>query len=177
MNYRKLLLLVTVPLVLLLLTNTHNAFAWDFGPFSGFQGFQGFHHWGLFSNGQSEAFGCGAYCQGQRDAIYDHDNGYQYNPVGQCIPCHSEFYWHNFHQGYDAQWSQYQSQNTEQNTNVYVNNSPGAYVNTAQNSNQEQGQSQEQGPSWTNPQCLNTDNVNGVCSNGCPWGQEPEGVG
>jgi len=92
-------------------------------------------------------------------------------------PCHSEFYWHNFHQGYDAQWSQYQSQNTEQNTNVYVNNSPGAYVNTAQNSNQEQGQSQEQGPSWTNPQCLNTDNVNGVCSNGCPWGQEPEGVG
>jgi len=79
---------------------------------------------GVYSNG---------FYAGQQDAIYDHDNNLVYNPVGSCIPCHSEVYWHAFHQGYDAQWNQYQSQaqNTDQRTNVntYGNNN---YVNVGQ---------------------------------------------
>jgi hypothetical protein len=69
---------------------------------------------------------------GQQDAIYDHTNNLQYNPQGQCLPCHSELYWNGFHEGYDKQWNNYQS--TSQRTNVYIINSPGAYVNIDQNS-------------------------------------------
>ena len=100
-------------------------------------------------------------------------------PASMCGPqcCHSELYRHAFQEGYDQQWNTYQSQEqqTDQHTNIYINNSPGAYVNTAQSSNQGQDQSSGQGPSWTPQcqQCLNTDHMNGDCSNGCPWGQGP----
>jgi hypothetical protein len=58
--------------------------------------------------------GPGAYSNGYRagiaDAVYDHDNNLAYNPVGQCLPCHSEVYWDGFHHGYDTQWNSYQVQ-------------------------------------------------------------------
>ena len=157
-----------IPLILLLIP--HNAFAWDFGPWFGGQGF---HHWGFNNNGYQA--GCGAYCQGQQDAQYDHENNLVYNPTPQC--CHSELYNDDFKRGYDQQWNTYQSQEqqTDQHANIYINNSPGAYVNTAQSSNQGQDQSSGQGPSWT-PQCqecLDSNKVNGDCSNGCAWGQGP----
>ena len=88
----RLFLLGLMPLILLLVV-PHNAFAWDFGSlFNGFQGQgQGFHHWGFDNYGQgSGQFGCGAYCQGERDAIYDHTQGLVYNPTPAC--CHSEYY-------------------------------------------------------------------------------------
>lgn len=158
--------LLAIPLVLLLIVpHLQSALAWDFGPW-----FDGFHHLGFDNNyGQ---FSCGAYCQGQRDAAYDHDQGLVYSPYPQC--CHSEYYQQAFHEGYDQQWNTYQSQEqqTNQRSNIYINNSPGAYVNIEQSSNQ--GQSQNQGPSWTSPQCqqcLNSNNVNGDCSNGCSWRQ------
>jgi hypothetical protein len=92
-------------------------------------------HWGVGDYQQPgsgpEAYQNGWYA-GQQDAIYDHTNNLQYNPQGQCLPCHSELYWNGFHEGYDKQWNNYQS--TSQSTNVYINNSPGAYVNTDQNS-------------------------------------------
>jgi hypothetical protein len=84
------------------------------------------------------------YYQGQQDAIWDHNQGYQYNPTPAC--CHSEDFDQQFHRGYDSQWNSYQVQNSEQRTNVNVINSPGAYVNTEQSSNQGQYQSQGQGP-------------------------------
>jgi hypothetical protein len=170
----KFLLAGLVPLVILLaVPHSQSAFAWDFGSlFNGFQGQgqdQGLHHWGFNNYGQS---GCGAYCQGEQDAQYDHTQGLVYNPYPQC--CHSQIYNDDFRKGYDQQWNTYQSQEqqTDQRSNIYINNSPGAYVNTAQSSNQGQG------PSWTSSspqcqQCLNTDNVNGDCSNGCPWEQGP----
>jgi hypothetical protein len=70
---------------------------------------------------------------------------------------------------------QSQEQQTDQHTNIYVNGNNN-YINTAQSSNQGQGQSQEQGPSWTTPPCeerLGSDNTNGDCSNGCPWEGTP----
>ena len=56
---------------------------------------------------QSDQPICGAYCAGQQDAIYDHQNQLQYQPYGQCLPCHSQEYWNNFREGYDQQWSSY----------------------------------------------------------------------
>jgi len=75
------------------------------------------------------------YYTGTQDAIYDHNNNLQYNPVGQCLSCHSEIYWHGFHEGYDKQWNTYNYQSTNQGTsiNIYGN---GNYVNTDQNSAQ-----------------------------------------
>ncbi|HXP48308.1 MAG TPA: hypothetical protein VN922_00045 [Bacteroidia bacterium] len=73
---------------------------------------------------------------GQQDAIYDHDNNLQYNPAGQCLPCHSELYWNGFHEGYDKQWNSYQSTNQGTSINIYGN---GNYVNTDQNSAQSSG--------------------------------------
>jgi hypothetical protein len=145
--------------LVLLLVVPHNALAWNwangFGP-------------SLFGLGQ------GPYNNGYQaviaDAQYDHENNLVYNPYPQC--CHSEYYQQAFHEGYDHQWDTYQVQNSEQRSNIYINNSPGAYVNTEQTS----GQNQEQGPSWASPQCeqcSGSDNTNGDCSNGCPWGQGP----
>ena len=148
---RLFLLATTIPLILLLIP--HNAFAWDLGSF--------LNPTGSENNG---------YWAGQQDAIYDHNNNYQYNPHPMC--CHSQLY-DDFKNGYDQQWNTYQSQEINQHTNVYVNGNNN-YINTAQSSNQGQSQSQEQGPSWTSQcwQCLESDNINGDCSNGCP-GQGP----
>ena len=181
---KSILLAAAIPLMFLLVP--HSAFAWDWGsPLFGLglgqpynNGYQGFHHWSLNNYGQGlgeSGLGCDANCQGQRDAIYDHDNNLVYNPYPQC--CHSEYFRQAFHEGYDNQWNTYQSQeqNSNQHTNIYINNSPNAYVNTAQSNNQEQDQSQEQ-LSWDNQQCqqcLWSHNTDGDCSNGCPWGQGP----
>lgn len=71
----------------------------------------------------------------------------EYNPIGNCLSCHSKLYWHAFHQGYDQQWNSYQNQESTQGTsiNIYGNNS---YVNTAQYSGQNQ-----QGPVFNPPNC------------------------
>jgi len=165
------LLATTIPLVFLLAVphSLQSAFAWDFDSWLGGLGF---HHSGFNNYGQ---IGCGAYCQGERDAIYDHDQGLVYNPYPQC--CHSQIYNDDFRKGYDQQWNTYQSQEqqTTLHSNIYINNSPGAYVSTAQSSNQGQDQSSGQGPSWSSPQCercSDMNNVNGDCNNGC-WGQGP----
>jgi len=137
------------------------------------------HHWlGGFDNGQGYQPYNNGYQAGIADAQYDHQNNLVYNPYPAC--CHSQIYSDDFKRGYDEQWNTYQSQEqqTDQHTNIYINNSPGAYVSTAQNSNQGQDQSQEQGqgPSWTSPQCeqcLGSDNTNGNCGNGCAWRQGP----
>jgi hypothetical protein len=189
----RLFLLGLMPLILLLAV-PHNAFAWDFGSLlNGFQGqSQGFHHWGFDNNyGQNyQGLGdCGAYCQGERDAVYDHTQGLVYNPTPAC--CHSEFYQQAFHQGYDDKWNSYQSQESSQGTSINVENSPGAYVVSNQYSSQTQNplqqlaktvcgfincnQQQYLQPSLSPQceQCLGSDNTNGDCSNGCAWRQEP----
>jgi hypothetical protein len=83
------------------------------------------------------------------------------------ISCHSELYWHGFHQGYDKQWNNYNYQSTTQGTsiNIYGNNN---YVSTSQNS----GQSSQQGQ---NPS-ITTDPNPGFCSLGS-CGGEGEGEG
>jgi hypothetical protein len=48
------------------------------------------------------SIGCGAYCAGEQDAEYDHQNQLQYQPYGQCLPCHSQEYWNNFREGYNG---------------------------------------------------------------------------
>lgn len=125
---------------LLLLTTATSAHAWGWGPWLGGpnQSFQGFHHWG-FDNYQGSD--CSVYCQGQQDAIYDHEQNLVYNPVPQC--CHSEYYRQAFSEGYTHQW------NTEGHTQ-----------------NQEQNSEQKSMPAMPRQ-----NNVNGDCENGCPWGQ------
>ena len=120
-----------LPLVILAAT-IPQAKAWDGGPWS----WSGWYHQ-PYSNG---------YYAGQQDAIYDHDNNLAYNPIGQCLSCHSELYWNAFHHGYEQQWNSYQNQESTQGTsiNIYGNNN---YVNT----NQYSGQNQ-QGPD-SNPNC------------------------
>jgi len=56
------------------------------------------------------------YYAGQSDAVYDHDNNLQYNPVGQCLPCHSQLYWQGFRGGYDSEWNSYQSRGPTRTT-------------------------------------------------------------
>ena len=149
------------------------------------------HLLGSFDKGQSYqgGIGCGAYCQGERDAIYDHTQGLVYNPTPAC--CHSEYYQQAFHQGYDDKWNSFQSQESSQGTSINVKNSPGAYVVSNQYSNQQQNplqqlahtvcgfincNQQHRQPSWSSPscqECLNTNNINGDCENGCPWGKSP----
>jgi hypothetical protein len=122
---------------------TNQAFAWGYWN-DGDGG--GYHNWGIgggYENSFCQQPGPGAYENGQSDAVYDRTNNLAYNPVGQCLPCHSQLYWNGFHEGYDKQWNNYQS--TSQSTNVYLNNSPGAYLNTDQNSGQSSGPSPFQG--------------------------------
>jgi hypothetical protein len=124
-------LVLMLPLVLLTAATSigiNQARGWD-GP------------WGGGYNGPSD-FGCGAYCAGQTDAQYDHENNIGYQPYGSCLPCHSEEYWSNFRQGYDQQWNAYQGQSTDQGSsiNIYGNNN---YVNTNQYSNQQQNPLQQ----------------------------------
>lgn len=85
---------------------------------------------------------CGAFCAGEQDAQFDLQNNLQYNPIGQCIPCHSDEYWTNFHEGYDHQWNTYQSQESNQGSsiNIYGNNN---YVSTNRYSNQQQNPLQQ----------------------------------
>jgi hypothetical protein len=88
--------------------------------------------------GQSQSeVGCNAFCAGEADAVYDHNQDIQYNPVGSCLPCHSQDYWNNFHQGYDHKWNAFQAQGSDQNTKVSIigNNN---YVSTNQVNNQQQ---------------------------------------
>jgi len=127
---------------------------------------EGFHHWGDLGEGYHHwnQDGCceghwgignllqslGSYQQsgpydngynaGIADAIYDHTNNLVYNPVGQCLPCHSEIYWNGFHHGYDKQWNTYTEQSVSQGTsiNIYGNHN---FVNVAQDSGQNSGPS------------------------------------
>jgi hypothetical protein len=88
-----------------------SVYAWDGGG--------GYFYPQPYSNG---------YSAGIADAAYDHDNNLQYNPVGQCLPCHSSLYWNGFRQGYDNQWNTYTSQDQQQKStqgatiNIYGNN-------------------------------------------------------
>ena len=99
------------------------------------------------------------YYAGQQDAIYDHDNNLAHNPVGQCLPCHSELYWSNFHAGYGHQWNSYQAQESTQGTsiNIYGNNN---YVNTNQYSGQtQQGSGPNSDFNPPSPNCLGSNNI------------------
>jgi hypothetical protein len=83
------LIIAALPLLLLGVAATNRAFAWA-------------GDWGYRQPGPG-AYENGYYA-GISDAVYDHDNGLVYNPVGQCLPCHSQVYWDGFHHGYDTQW-------------------------------------------------------------------------
>lgn len=72
--------------------------------------------------GYQGGYGCGGFCAGQQDAQYDISNNLQYQPQGSCLPCHSDDYWNNFHQGYDSYWNQHQEQNQGSSINVNGNN-------------------------------------------------------
>ena len=77
-------------------TATNQAFAWgeDWGSYGGYPQVGP----GTYENG---------YSAGISDTIYDHDNSLAYNPVGNCLPCHSQVYRDGFHHG--TQWNTYQS--------------------------------------------------------------------
>lgn len=121
MNPIKILFSVTIGSLVFLLP--HSVLAWD--------GDQG---GGYGQYGQDSGYGgCGGYCAGQQDAQYDLQNNQQYQPVGQCLPCHSDYYWHNFHQGYDSYWTSHQSQSMGSSININGNNN---YVSVNQNQQQ-----------------------------------------
>lgn len=91
----------------------------------------------------SQASGvCGGYCAGEQDAIFDLQNNMPYQPQGNCLPCHSQDYWDNFHQGYNSYWNSHQQQESTQGSsiNIYGNNN---YVSTNQYSNQQQNPLQQ----------------------------------
>ena len=98
--------------------------------------------WGGGGPWQSDQPICGAFCAGEQDAQYDHINNLEYQPYGSCLPCHSEEYWSNFHEGYDHKWNSYQQQDSSQGAsiNIYGNNN---YVNRDQYSNQQQNPLQQ----------------------------------
>jgi hypothetical protein len=124
-----------VPIILLLMGQHAQAY-WGDGkdPFSGWNGLGGGDGYRYESGYQPGAYNNGYYA-GIQDAIYDRDNNLAYDPIGQCLPCHSELYWSNFHAGYNHQWNSYQAQESTQGTsiNIYGNNN---YVNTNQYSGQ-----------------------------------------
>jgi hypothetical protein len=125
MYKRKILSALSVPLVLALgMSTTQSTLAW------GDWGWNGWHGGGY------------GFYAGQQDAIYDHDQGNAYQPYGQCLPCHSQGYWDNFHQGYDQQWNQYQGQDTTQGSSININGDNN-YVVTNQYSNQQQNPLQQ----------------------------------
>jgi hypothetical protein len=102
-----------LPLALLLLP--HSALAW--GPEWGGGGY------GYGDQGYGGVGYCGAYCAGQADGQYDQQNNLPWNPVGQCLPCHSPDYWQNFRQGYDSVYQQQEQQSTQGAAiNIYGNN-------------------------------------------------------
>jgi hypothetical protein len=130
-----------VPIVLLLIgTTTASAFAWGDG------GWGGYHHWGHWNQGydyaQDQDQQSNGYNVGIADAIYDHDNNLAYNPVGQCLQCHSQEYWDNFKQGYDSQWSSYtsteQTQSSTQGASITIYGNNYGDVSVGQSNNQGQ---------------------------------------
>jgi hypothetical protein len=133
------LLVAVVVAILAILLIPHNAFVWGWGPGSGGGGWLGTKSFYYHQFGPGAGSYENGYYAGQQDAIYDHDNNLTYNPIGQCLSCHSELYWSGFHHGYDAQWNSYQAQESTQGTsiNIYGNNN---YVNTNQYSGQIQDQ-------------------------------------
>jgi hypothetical protein len=82
------------------------------------------------------------FSDGVSDAVYDHQNNLAYNPIGSCIPCHSEDYWNNFRSGYDDKWNSFQSQDSNQMTKININGNNN-YVTTNQESNQQQSPLQQ----------------------------------
>ena len=136
----KILFSIILGTVFLLSVTTHSVSAW--GP--GWEGDQGCcsgpsletQSYGEQSYGVS---GCGGYCAGEKDAAYDVDNHLQYQPQGQCLPCHSDDYWSNFKQGYDSYWNSHQEQQQTQTQGSSVNiNGNNNYVSVNQNQNQQQ---------------------------------------
>ena len=141
-------IMAVIPAVLLggLTATANQTFAW---------GGDGGGYWGQGWNGGGPCCGPPGYeipggysngCNaGISDAVYDHDNGLAYNPIGQCLPCHYQVYWDGFRHGYDTQWNSYQvqTQNTDQRVNNYIqvwgNNN---YVNTETGQSSNQGQDQ-----------------------------------
>jgi hypothetical protein len=135
-----------VPIVLLLIHGPQAQAYWGDGFGNGWNG-NGWNGNGWNGNGWNGLGGGGyryesGYQAGISDAIYDHDNNLAYNPIGQCLSCHSELYWHGFHQGYDHQWNSYQTQESTQGTSININGNNN-YVSTNQYSGQNQDQ---QGP-------------------------------
>jgi hypothetical protein len=107
--------MAAVPATLLLLgltaSTANQAFAW------GSDGYWG--HWNESGSCCGDTgIGSDGYNAGIADAVYDHQNNLVYNPIGNCLPCHSQDYWNNFRQGYEHQWDTYQS--THQTVNNYV---------------------------------------------------------
>jgi hypothetical protein len=129
MKYK--IVIAAFPLLLLGVAGvTSQAFAWGYWNDGGGGGGRDYWGHGGYENSFLQNFypqpGPGAYENGYSagisDAVYDDDNGLVYNPVGQCLPCHSQVYWDGFHQGYDTQWNSYQvqTQNTDQRVNNYI---------------------------------------------------------
>lgn len=151
---------------------TNQVKAWDSGGdcgWSGGCGYYHFHHWGCgfdgcnhFIGGGDCGFSCGCgddcgvgigeqqgcgscgdgYQAGVSDAVYDVQNNLAYQPYGSCLPCHSQDYWSNFHQGYDHYWNSHQQQESTQGTSININGNNN-YVNTAQYNNQQQNPLQQ----------------------------------
>ena len=91
---------------------------------------------------QRISIGTDGFDQGIADATYDHQNGLTYNPIGNCLSCHSPDYWNNFREGYQHQWDTYQS--THQTVNNYVTvNGNGNDVNINNHQSSDQLSSQE----------------------------------
>jgi hypothetical protein len=146
-------MIAAFPLLLLGVAGvTSQAFAWGYWNDGGGGGGDYWGHGG-YENSFLQNFypqpGPGAYENGYSagisDAVYDHDNGLVYNPVGQCLPCHSQVYWDGFHHGYDTQWNSYQvqTQNTDQRVNNYIQvwgNNNSVKTETGQSSKQGQDQ-------------------------------------
>jgi hypothetical protein len=140
------LILAALPL-LTTLTITNQALAWG-----------GDCYWGHWNQGGSccgdPGIGSDGYNAGIADAVCDHENNLVYNPIGNCLPCHSQDYWNNFRQGYEHQWNTYQS--THQTVNNYVTvNGNGNDVNINNRQNSDQSSLNEQQPSegccgWNN---------------------------
>jgi hypothetical protein len=139
-----------------------SVYAWDGGGGGG-----GYFYPQPYSNG---------YSAGIADAVYDHDNNLQYNPVGQCLPCHSPQYWQNFREGYDQQWNTYTSQTQEQKStqgasiNIYGNNN---YASIGQSNNQ--GQSATVNPLRTLSQGLCNLGLQSSCQGGNTIGGQQVG--
>ena len=155
------IMLAVISLLGLTALGTNQALAWGGDGHWGHQWFNR-GYWGHWNEGGSccdsdqgnpccgiAGIGSDGYNAGIADAIYDHQNGLAYNPIGNCLSCHSPDYWNNFRQGYQHQWDNYQ--NTQQTVNNYVTvNGNGNDVRL------DNGQSSDQlgssGPSFQQPE-------------------------